>query len=140
MSIDWDRIYRGNPTAADIKTAVKKAQNLPDAGDHGHVETPFPIYNKQLPAIPQGSWDNASLKMVKLKKLKATNQQLNRTNLLWHLANPGKSKFRGKFNSHIQVIQTKNGYAIVDGHHRAAALRMLGVKKDAMWVIRKADL
>jgi hypothetical protein len=139
--IDWDRIYRGQPTTADIKKAIKKAKNLPDAGDHGHVQAMFPIYNKLLPPIPQGSWDDAKLKTVKFSKLQATNQQLDRQNLQWHLAHPGQSRFRGPRNTHPQLLKTKSGtYAIVDGHHRLSALQMLGIDREQCWVLKEDDL
>ena len=130
------------PSAKDIQKAVKKAKSLPDAGDHGHVRAVFPIENEALPPVPQGAWKSAKQKTIKLKKLFATNQQLDRKNLVWHLQNPGKSKFQGQFNTHIQVIKlAKNGdYAIADGHHRASALKMLGVKKDVVWLLREKDL
>lgn len=137
----WMLEQRKPPSPDDIKDAIKKAQKLPDAGDHGHVASVFPIENQALPAVPEGSWNKASLKTVKLKNLYATNQQLDRKNLVWHLKNPGMSRFQGRFATHIQVIKMKSGdFAIVDGHHRASALSMLNVKRDAMWVLKEKDL
>jgi len=143
MPVNWWLIeHRNPPTSADIAKQVKKAKNLPDAGDHGHVVAQFPIENEALPAVPQGAWKSAKQKTVKLKKLYATNQQLDRKNLIWHLQNPGMSRFRGPFNTHIQVVKlAKNGdLAIADGHHRASALKMLGVKKDVVWLLDEKDL
>ena len=137
----WLLEQRKPPSAQDIKDAVKKAKNLPDAGDHGHVGAVFPIENKQLPAVPNGTWDDAKQKTVKIKDLFATNQQLDRKNLIWHLQHPGQSRFKGPRNTHIQVIKRANGNLdIVDGHHRASALKMLGVKKDVVWQIKEKDL
>lgn len=131
----------GQPSESDINVAIEVAKNLPDAGDHGHVQAMFPIENKALPAVPKGSWDLAKQKTVKLRKLKATNQQLGRDSLIWHLKNPGKSQFKGKFNTHIQVLKMNNGdLAIVDGHHRASALKMFGVKKELVWLLKEADI
>ena len=142
MSINfWLLEQRSPPSAKDIAKAIKKAKNLPDAGDHGHVEARFPIENQKLPAVPNGAWDKAKLKTVKLKKVYATNQQLDRKNLIWHLQHPGMSRFKGKFATHPQVLKLNSGdVAIVDGHHRLSALNMLGVNKDAMWVLREKDL
>jgi hypothetical protein len=131
----------GQPTAAEIKVAIALVEKLPDAGDHGHVQQMFPIENKLLPAVPSGSWTNAKQKTVKLRKLYATNQQLDRDNLIWHLKHPGMSKFTGPRNTHIQVLKLNSGHlAIVDGHHRAAALKLLGVKKDMVWLLKESDL
>lgn len=138
----WALEQRNPPTPKDITKAVKKAQGLPDAGDHEHVLAMFPIYNKALPPIPTGSWEKyAKQKPVKLKKLKATNQQLNRTNLIWHLRNPGKARYQTPHNTHPQVLKTKDGdLVIVDGHHRLSAEQMLGVKKDMTWLLDEKDL
>lgn len=141
MSIDWDRIERGQPTADDIKAAVQKAKDLPAAGDAGHVQAMFAVYGKGLPSIDPSAWDDAKLKKVKLKKLQATNAQLNRENLIWHLKNPGKSRMQSARNSHPQVLKDKAGnLAIVDGHHRLSALRMLGLKKELCWVVKEGNL
>jgi len=142
MAVNWWLLEQRNPPSAqDIAKAIKKAKNLPDAGDHGHVEARFPIENAKLPAVPSGAWDQASLKTVKFKKLYATNQQLDRKNLIWHLQHPGMSRFKGPRNTHAQVLKLNSGdVAIVDGHHRLSALDMLGVKKDAMWVLKESDL
>ena len=138
----WEPELRGQPTDADITAAVKVAENLPDAGDKEHVLAMYPILGKKLPAIPDGSWGkHATQKVVKFKNLQATNQQLNRANLVWHLKHPGQSRMKTPHNTAPQVLKTKDGdYAIVDGHHRLSALKMLGVKKDLCWVLDQKDL
>ena len=137
----WLLEQRKPPTAKDIKQAAKKAANAPDAGDHGHVQAVLPIYGKGLPEIPQGSWDQAKLKTVKFKDLQATNAQLSRDNLIWHIQHPGMSRYKGKANTHPQVLKTAKGdFVVVDGHHRIAALKMLGLKKDAMWLLKEKDI
>ena len=129
------------PTPSDIKQALKKAQNLPSAGDKEHVQQMFAIYGKALPTISDGDWGKASQKVVKFKKLQATNAQLNRQNLIWHLKNPGKARMQKPHNTQPQVIKTNGGdYAIVDGHHRLAALKMLGLKKAPVWLLKESDL
>jgi hypothetical protein len=100
----------------------------------------FDIFGKQLPTISDGDWDKASQQVVKFKKLQATNAQLNRQNLIWHLQNPGKARMQKLHNTQPQVIKTKKGdYAIVDGHHRLSALKMLGLKKSAVWLLKESD-
>lgn len=139
--IDWEWIERGQPTTADIAKAVKGVQKMPGAGDQQHVSAQFPVYGKQIPATPDGAWDNAKLKTIKLKKLRATNAQLDRANLVWHLQNPGKSKMRSPRNTHPQVIKTNDGDLIIaDGHHRLSALRLLGLKRETCWVLNQKDM
>ena len=105
----WLLEQRKPPSAKDIKKAAKKAADAPDAGDHGHVQAVLPIYGKGLPAIPQGSWDQAKLKTVKFKDLQATNAQLNRKNLIWHIQHPGMSRFQGKYATHPQILRAPFG-------------------------------
>ena len=142
MTINWWWLdQRKPPSPQDIKKAVRVAENLPDAGDHGHVQQVFPVYGKGLPEIPQGSWDLAKQKSVKFKELQATNAQLKRDDLIWHIKNPGKSRFAGRYNTHPQVLKTEKGdLVIVDGHHRLAAEQMLGLKKDMAWLLDEQDL
>jgi hypothetical protein len=137
MTIDWERIERGQPTPKDITKAVVKAQNAPSAGDKEHIQAAFKIYGKALPNITDGDWDKAKNKMVKLSKLQATNAQLSRDNLIWHLAHPGKSRMQKPHNTFPQIIKTNGDLAIVDGHHRLSALKMLGVKKAQVWQLKE---
>jgi len=124
---------------ADIKDATKSAKDLPSAGDKEHVQAMFKIYGKPLPAISDGDWGKASQKVVKFKKLQATNAQLNRQNLIWHLQNPGKARMQKPHNTMPQVIKTNGGdLVIVDGHHRLSALRMLGLKKSPVWLLKES--
>ena len=141
MGIAWDLVTRGMPTASDIAKAVKKVKKMPGAGDQQHVQPVFPVYGKPLPPTPDGAWDNAKLKNLKLKKIQATNAQLDRTNLIWHLQNPGKSKMQSPRNTHPQVIKTNGGdYIIADGHHRLSALRLLGIKRENVWLLKESDM
>ena len=90
---------------------------------------------------PKGAWDNAKIKVVKFKKLKATNAQLDRQNLIWHVQNPGKSKMKSAHNTHPQIILTSKGdYIVSDGHHRLSALKLLGLKKELCWLLKEQDM
>ena len=130
-----------NVTATDISKLVAQVKKMPGAGDQQHVQAIFPVYGKKIPPTPKGAWDNAKLKFVKFKKLEATNGQLDRNNLIWHLENPGKSKMRSAHNTHPQVMKTKGGdLIIVDGHHRLSALKLLRIKKTAVWKVKEKDM
>jgi len=140
--IDWDEIEeRAQPSAQDISDCVKKINKMPGAGDQQHVSAIFNIYGDTIPATPKGAWDNAKTKAIKFKKLQATNAQLDRQNLIWHVQNPGKSKMKSPRNTHPQVIKTSKGdYIIADGHHRLSALKLLGLKKEMCWLLKEQDM
>ena len=130
-----------NISSTDISKVVAQVKKMPGAGDQQHVQAVFPVFGKQIPATTVGSWDRAKLKFVKFKKLQATNAQLDRQNLIWHVQNPNKSKMKSPFNTHPQVIKTKDGdYIIADGHHRLSALKLLGVKKTAVFRLKEEDM
>lgn len=132
---------RKPPSAKDIKDAVKRVQAMPDAGDHGHVLAVFPMLKGSMPAVAAGKWSQAKQVPVKLSKLRATNAQLNRDNLIWHLQNPGKSRFQGQWNTHPQIVKTSDGQnLIVDGHHRLSAEFLLGLKRDVCWRLKEKNL
>ena len=137
----WEIEQRKPPTAQDVTKAIKQVKKLPDDGDAGKVLCPFDFYPQALPVISGKDWSKSKLVQVKIKKLQGSTARVSRSNLLWHVQNPGKSKFRGVWNTHIQVLQTKRGNkVIIDGHHRATALKMLGVKRDSVWLLRESDL
>lgn len=135
MPIDWARLEARQPSAGDIAKAIKQAKKLPDAGDKEHVMAPWAKADA-VPATKDSDWADAKLKTVKLKKLLATTMRLDRDNLVWHLEHPGQSKYSGATNTHPQVVKNGEGNVIVDGHHRLAALMMLGVKKDSVWLLK----
>ena len=137
----WEIEQRRPPTAKDVAKAAKQVAKIPDDGDAGKVHCPFDLYPKALPVISGKDWSKSKLVQVKIKKLQGSTARVSRANLLWHVKNPGKSKFRGVWNTHIQVLQTNGGdKVIIDGHHRATALLMLGVKRDSVWLLRESDL
>lgn len=139
--IDWGTVERGMVSPDDIAAAVKKVKKMPGAGDQQHVQPVFGVYGKQMPDTPDGAWNNAKLKTIKLKKLQATNAQLDRQNLIWHLQHPGQSKMKSPHNTHPQVIKTKGGdFIIADGHHRLSALRLLGIKREQVWLLKESDM
>ena len=140
--INWEAIEeRGQPSANDIAKVIKQIKKMPGAGDQQHVSAIFDIYGDTIPATPDGAWNNADLKVIKFKKLQATNAQLDRQNLIWHVQNPGKSKMKSPRNTHPQVIKTSKGdYIIADGHHRLSALKLLGLKKEICWLLKEKDM
>ena len=139
--IDWAGLELRQPSASDIAKVVRQIKKMPGAGDQQHVGAVFKIAGKRLPPTPAGAWDNAELKTIKFKKLEATNAQLDRANLIWHVQHPGQSKMQSPHNTHPQVIKTNDGhYLIADGHHRLSALSLLGIKADSVWLLKEKDM
>ena len=124
----------------DIKRVVNDVKNVLGAGERSKVQTPFKVSGKEIPQTKPGAWGAARLKFIKLKKIKATNAQLDRENLIWHVQHPGKGLYKTPHDTHPQVMKTKDGNKIIiDGHHRLSALKLLGVKKTAVFLLKEKD-
>ena len=117
------------PDKNAIAAAVAQAKALPDDGDSDHVAPPWD--RKGLPALDDVDWQDAALTKVKLAKLRASTKRLKRENLIWHLKHPGEARYRTPFSPYPLVIDDGDDLVIVDGHHRLAALLMLGETKAA---------
>ena len=132
--------WRAKPNAADIDAAIKKVMAMPGAGDQAHVAAVFKLAETTIPDTPDGAWDDADVKMIKFKKMRATNAQLDRKNLIWHLKHPNQSKMKTEHNTHPQIIKKDGECLIVDGHHRLSALLLLGLDREQCWLLNAKDM
>jgi hypothetical protein len=117
---------------AEIQEAESKIKSMPSVdGEKNQVPVLWP--RVEAPEIKDSEWSKAKLKRVKIKKLFATDNTLKRDDLSWHAANPGESKAG---ISHPRVVVQDGKKIIVNGHHRLAALMLLGQKKDLVWQLK----
>jgi len=135
-----DLELRGQPDADLIKKTVQKVQDMPGAGDQSHVAAVFKLSSTPIPDTPEGVWDKAKTKTMNFDDLRATNAQLDRANLIWHVKHPGQSKMKAPHNTHPQIIKTNGDFLIVDGHHRLSALLLLGLTSEQCWVLKEKDM
>lgn len=145
MNIDWDRINGFTTRAAkpqdftqdDIDAAVAKIEALPaiDPDDPDSVATFWPVETKF--GLADLDFGDETLEPVTISGLCACTPDLSRQKLLWHVANPGKSKKPGPFTANPIVLQSKKKQTIVDGEHRLAALSLLGASEVTVWLVPK---
>lgn len=135
MSIDWDRIMgreiRGAPKfSQDQIDAAVAAVNAMPGGNKIPTFWPKP---KNMPDISDVDFGDVQTTTVPLKGLMASNNNLKRDRLLWHVKNPGKALHNNPFTAMPLVCTTDEGTTIIDGHHRIAALQLLGATKSQVY-------
>lgn len=126
--IDWDRITRASTDAA-----VKAAQALPEVKP-GKVAAPWPMA-KKLPDISQLDFGDAVQQTVSIKTLLASTKRLNKAKLVAHIKSGAQPIRKNPFTTEPLLTKTSEGLTIVDGHHRLAAMQLLGKDSVKLWVV-----
>jgi hypothetical protein len=127
--IDWARIERGKNDAV-----AKAAQSLPEVKP-GKVAPPWPTA-KKFPDISQLDFGDATLQTVSIKTLLASTKTLNKAKLVAHIQSGAAPIRTNPFTTPGPLLtKTKQGLVIVDGHHRLAAMQMLGTDSVKLWVV-----
>jgi hypothetical protein len=133
------------PTTADQGRAIAAVDAMPGDGDPDKIIPPWPIagdVDRESYRDP-GLWQDAKLKKVTITSLFASTKHLDRANLLWHLTHPGESDEDPDDQGDAlpgmgaQVVKSQGRRVIVGGHHRLAALWLLGVDKALVWQIKE---
>jgi hypothetical protein len=97
----------------------------------GKIPTPWPI--GELPTVDPKEWETSEIETVPIAGLTATQRTLNVERVREYVQNPGKiDENRRAF---ANVYANSDGLMIVDGHHRLAALWLLGADNANVWVL-----
>ena len=115
--------FRRKVSDSDIQAATAKVGKL--APGKSKIPSPWPLADP-MPDITNLDFRDVQPATVVLSGLLASDTNLKRPNLLWHVANPKKSKNPSRFTKRPIVLDAPQGQVIVDGHHRLAAQQMLG--------------
>ena len=127
--IDWPRIER-----ASTDVAAKAAQALPEVKP-GKVAAPWPMA-KKLPDISQLDFGDAIQQTVSIKSLLASTKRLNKAKLVAHIKSGAAPVRTNPFTTPGPLLtKTSEGLTIVDGHHRLAAMQLLGKDSVKLWVV-----
>lgn len=120
-------------TADQIAAVVKAVKAMPAAKkDPNKVATLWP-QPKVMPTISDVDFGNVEFAQPSLKSLMASNKYLKRDRLIWHVQNPGKALHNNPFTAAPLVCTVQEGAVIIDGHHRLAALQLLGATKTQVY-------
>jgi len=148
-AINWERlgneIARAKPVPPkkfsdeEIAAAVAAVNALP-----GRKKNPDKVPTiwdrpKDMPTLADLDFRDVARPSVTIASLQASTKNLSRTRLLWHVQNPGQAKNPSVFTANPIVLDLGDSQVIVDGHHRLAALQLLGATKWPVWLIPTKD-
>ena len=90
-----------------------------------------------IPTIDPNIWDTAQAEVVTLSELKGTDPYLKRSKIEKHIVSMGQALT--PFMSLPYVVEYDGSLIIVDGHHRLAALWLLGVDRAPVWLAKESQ-
>ncbi len=115
------------------RNAVVLALTALDAypATNGKIPTPWPIGKR--PTLDPKEWEASEIKTVPIAGLTATQRTLNVETVRAYVKNPGSIKENRR--AFANVYANSEGLMIVDGHHRLAALWLLGADSANVWFL-----
>ena len=113
-----------------IDTALAALADLPEV-EPGRIAVPWPVAARM--PIPTADWADATLDTYQIEQLFATQATLKIDNIAWHLEHLGTADV-GR-NAHPNITLVDGEPRIHDGHHRLAALWLLGVVFANCWTL-----
>jgi hypothetical protein len=98
---------------------------------NGKIPTPWPI--GELPTLDPEAWEASKIETVPIAGLTATQRTLNVERVREYVQNPGRIDENRR--ALANVYANSDGLMIVDGHHRLAALWLLGADNANVWFL-----
>ena len=138
---DWDDfdIYPQTPTGV-VKSLTKAGRNVIGEAltrldaipkvDGEHMKVPWPITKRPR----TDRWAESVIETVPIIELFATQDLLTVERVRFYVKNPGAME-EGR-RAFANVYDRTGKLAIVDGHHRLAALWLLGADDALVWMLR----
>jgi hypothetical protein len=114
----------------EVDSALRALDEIPDT-ESGEIAVPWVIANR--PKLDSEEWRKSVIQNVPIAGLLATQPRLTRKRVEFFVLNPGAIE-EGK-RAMPNVYHSNNERVIVDGHHRLAALWMLGADHANVWVL-----
>lgn len=133
MSIDWYQIRAQDFSDDDIAAGLAKVAAL--APGKKQIPTLWPVADP-MPDLSQLDFKNVAKTKLPIAGLQASNGNLRRDNLIWHVNNPNTAKNPSPFTKRPLVMAMPDGsQVIIDGQHRLGALSLLGASKASVYLI-----
>lgn len=131
MPIDWDNIQRRvkGYTPAQIAAAVTAVKKLPGKKNDPNKIPTLWDRPKAMPTLADVDFGTVTIQSLEVNELLASNKNLKRDRLIWHVQHPGEALNPSVFTENPLVMESPDGNVIIDGHHRLAALKMLGASE-----------
>ena len=113
-----------------IGEALAKLADIPDVKP-GQIAVPWKSTTR--PKLDPEVWEESILKSVAIKDLTATQATLNRGRVKYFINNPGNVEDNRR--AYANVYDSEGIEKIIDGHHRLAALWLLGADSANVWFL-----
>lgn len=139
MGIDWQKLAAAPITFTDqqIADAVKVVKALPAVNpdkDPDQLAVPWKMRD-DMPTITDLDFRDVTIAPMAIAPLQASNENIGRQNLIWHVQHPDTAKNPSPLTLHAIIGTSKDGDVIIDGHHRLAALMYLGATKATVFKV-----
>jgi hypothetical protein len=128
------------PSELEEERALSRLKILPNPTDYPDdldpeklVESPWAITEQFT--IDPNIWDEAELALVGFHELTATDKFLRRKKVKQHIKAMGQAITQ--YRSFALVIERDNELIIIDGHHRLAAMWLLGMTDAPVWLAKE---
>lgn len=113
-----------------FQIALKQLENIPDT-EPNKIAVPWEIAER--PKIETDRWLDSELRSWNIMELFATQRFIKRDDLTWHLENFDHVPKGQHMNPNVVVV---NGSPLIyDGHHRLAAMWLMGAETANCWTL-----
>ena len=121
-----------------IDVALERLADLTDAKP-GYIEVPWPVTNR--PKLKDTDWEQSVIEAVDIDNLLASQDMISRERVEFYIKNPGaiEEGRRAYANVYGRLLGDDREFVIVDGHHRLAALWLLGADMANVWYLKEGD-
>ena len=118
----------------EVDAALIALDEIPDV-EPGEIAVPWVITNR--PKLDDEEWRESVIKSVPIMTLLASQPRLTRERVEFFILNPGAIE-EGR-RALPNVYHRGNEWVIVDGHHRLAALWLLGADHANVWLLEGSE-
>lgn len=117
---------------SDIQAALAKVAKL--APGKPKIPTLWPVADP-MPTLADVDFKTVAKTKVPIGGLQASNSDLRRDNLIWHVQHPDQAKNPSPFTKRPIVLNLADRQVILDGQHRLAALKLLGATQAGVYLV-----
>lgn len=115
-----------------VKEALAKLNQMPMIDDE-HVAVPWPVMKR--PKLDPEVWEDSNIESVTINDLYASQHKLRKKAVANYIRTQGAPEAGHRALANVYAIDGHN--VIVDGHHRLAALWLLGADVANVWFLEE---
>ena len=135
-----NKLAAGKGTEADltkaernaVHRALMKLNRIPMV-DKKHIAVPWPITER--PKLDPDVWEESEIKSVTIADLYASQELLTKERVVFFIENPGAIELGRRAFANVYDLGER--LVIVDGHHRLAAMWLLGADAANVWFLEE---